>query len=66
MNKNDQYHHQAKALFSRVRNASEVWVTESFLIEVGNALSAVNRTASVQFINQCYQTDNIISLFPVF
>ncbi|MEH1924890.1 type II toxin-antitoxin system VapC family toxin [Nostoc sp.] len=59
LNKNDQYHHQAKALFPRVRNAFEVCVTEAVLIEVGNALSAVHRTASVQFINQCYQTDNI-------
>lgn len=42
-----------------MKNAVEVWVTEAVLIEVGNALSAVNRTASVQFINQCYQTDNI-------
>jgi predicted nucleic acid-binding protein len=59
LNKNDQYHTQAKALLIRVKNAVEVWVTEAVLIEVGNALSAVNRTASVQFINQCYQTDNI-------
>ncbi|MBE9248869.1 type II toxin-antitoxin system VapC family toxin [Dolichospermum sp. LEGE 00240] len=59
LNKNDQYHTQAKALLPRVKNAVEVWVTEAVLIEVGNALSAVNRTASVQFINQCYQTDNI-------
>ena len=59
LNKNDQYHTQAKALLTRVKSAVEVWVTEAVLIEVGNALSAVNRTASVQFINQCYQTDNI-------
>ena len=59
LNKNYQYHTQAKALLPRVKNAVEVWVTEAILIEVGNALSAVNRTASVQFINQCYQTENI-------
>ncbi|MFM7364526.1 MAG: type II toxin-antitoxin system VapC family toxin [Cuspidothrix sp.] len=59
VNKNDQYHTQAKALLARVKNAIEVWVTEAILIEVGNALSAVNRTASVQFINKCYQIDNI-------
>ena len=59
LNKNYQYHTQAKALLPRVKNAVEVWITEAVLIEVGNALSAVNRTASVQFINQCYQTDNI-------
>jgi len=59
LNKNDQYHTQAKALLPMVKNAVEVWITEAILIEVGNALSAVNRTASVQFINQCYQTENI-------
>ena len=32
LNKKDQYYHQAKALFPRVRNAFEVWVTESVLI----------------------------------
>ncbi len=47
LNKNYQYHTQAKALLPRVKNAVEVWVTEAVLIEVGNALSAVNHTASV-------------------
>lgn len=55
----DQYHAQAQAFFPRVRNASEVWVTEAVLIEVGNALSAVNLTAAVQFIDQCYSTANL-------
>lgn len=59
LNKNDQYHNQAKILLPRVRNALEVWVTEAVLIEVANALSAINRPAAVFFINQCYQTDNI-------
>ena len=34
-------------------------MTEAVLIEVGNALSAINRTAAVQFIQQCYQTANL-------
>jgi predicted nucleic acid-binding protein len=34
-------------------------VTEAILIEVGNALSSVNRLAAVQFIEQCYQIPNI-------
>ncbi|QSJ16480.1 type II toxin-antitoxin system VapC family toxin [Nostoc sp. UHCC 0702] len=59
LNKNDQYHTQAQALLSRVRNATEVWLTEAILIEVGNALSAINRRGAVQFIEQCYKTDNI-------
>lgn len=59
LNKNDQYHNQAKILLPRIKNAIEVWVTEAVLMEVANALSAVNRQAAVLFINQCYQTDNI-------
>ena len=59
LNRRDQYHAQAQAILPRVRNASEVWVTEAVLIEVSNALSAVNRTAAVQFIEQCYHTPNL-------
>lgn len=59
LNRRDQYHAQAKAFLPQVRAALEVWVTEAVLIEVGNALSAVNRTAAVQFIEQCYHTPNL-------
>lgn len=59
-NKRDQYHHKAIQLFPRIRKAKEVWITEAILIEVGNALSAVNRTSATQFIEQCYQIPNII------
>lgn len=59
LNRRDQYHAQAKAFLPQVRVALEVWVTEAVLIEVGNALSAVNRTAAVQFIEQCYHTPNL-------
>ncbi|HAA31514.1 MAG TPA: nucleic acid-binding protein [Cyanobacteria bacterium UBA8553] len=59
LNRRDQYHDKAKTFLPRLRNAAEVWVTEAVLIEVGNALSAVNRTAAIQFIEQCYRTDNI-------
>ncbi|MBD2002570.1 MULTISPECIES: type II toxin-antitoxin system VapC family toxin [Cyanophyceae] len=59
LNRRDQYHAQAIALLPRVRAATEVWVTEAVLTEVGNALSAVNRDAAVRFIQQCYHTVNI-------
>lgn len=52
LNRRDQYHDKAKVFLPRLRNALEVWVTEAVLIEVGNALSAVNRTAAIQFIQQ--------------
>ena len=59
LNPNDEYHPQAKQLLPRVRSASEVWLTEAILVEVGNALSRLNRNGAAQFIQQCYRTDNI-------
>ncbi len=59
LNPRDDYHNRAKTLFPRVRTAAEVWVTEAIFVEVGNALSAFNRNSAVQFIQQCYRTDNI-------
>jgi uncharacterized protein len=40
LNPHDQYYQLAKRLIPLVRNASEVWITEAILLEVGNALSA--------------------------
>ncbi|WP_008309586.1 type II toxin-antitoxin system VapC family toxin [Leptolyngbya sp. PCC 6406] len=59
LNPRDDYHQQAKQLLPRIRAASEVWLTEAILVEVGNALSALNRNGAVQFIQQCYRTENI-------
>ncbi|MGI0493070.1 type II toxin-antitoxin system VapC family toxin [Alkalinema pantanalense CENA528] len=59
LNPRDDYHNRAKQLFPRIRAASEVWITEAIFAEVGNALSAFNRNGAVQFIQQCYRTDNI-------
>ena len=59
LNKRDQYHPQAGAFLPRVRDAAAVWVTEAVLVEVGNALGAINRLGTVQFIQQCYSTANL-------
>jgi uncharacterized protein len=59
LNPRDDYHEPARQLFPRVRAASEVWITEAIFAEVGNALSAINRNGAVQFIQQCYRTENI-------
>ncbi|WNZ46406.1 PIN domain-containing protein [Leptolyngbya boryana CZ1] len=59
LNPRDDYHNQAKQLFPRIRAASEIWITEAIFAEVGNALSAFNRNGAIQFIQQCYRTDNI-------
>lgn len=50
---------RAVELFPRVRTVAKVWVTEAVLVEIGNALSALDRRAAVQFIELCYRTDNI-------
>lgn len=59
LNPRDNYHEQAKKLFPRIRTASEVWITEAIFMEVGNALSYLNRSGAIQFIQQCYRTENI-------
>jgi predicted nucleic acid-binding protein len=59
LNKRDQHHLPAVKLLTRVRNADEIWLTEAIFMEVGNALSGLNRQNAVNFIRQCYQTANI-------
>jgi predicted nucleic-acid-binding protein len=65
LNSYDEYHQQANQLFPRVRSAAEVWLAEAILIEVGNALSRLNRNGAVQFIQQSYRTDNIRLFRPL-
>ena len=59
LNSRDPYHQVALAFLPRIRKAKEVWVTEAILVEVGNALGAINRTIAAQFITECYQTSNM-------
>jgi len=59
LNQKDEFHLRAKATLPRLKEASEVWVTEAVLIEVGNGLSTLNRAGAAQFIKQCYQTKNM-------
>ena len=59
LNRRDQYHDRAAAFLPRVRSAAEVWVTEAVLVEVGNALSDLDRMAAVRFVEQCYHSSNM-------
>ena len=43
---------------NRVRIASEIWVTEAVLVEIGNALASINRKGATEFIESCYKTAN--------
>ncbi len=60
LNSNDQYHSQTIALLPYLKKAQKVWLTQAILMEVGNALSAINRQKAVNFIRQCYQTENMV------
>lgn len=59
LNRRDQYHGTVQALLPRVRQAHEVWTTEAILIEIGNALGALDRRIAADFILQCYRTANM-------
>ena len=59
LNRRDQYHGQAVAFAPRLRTAAEVWITEAVLVEIGNALSAIDRVGAARFIGSCYTTPNI-------
>ena len=58
LNRAGQHHATAIALNPRVKAASEVWVTEAVLLEVGAAMSSVNRTLAVRFLRSLYHTAN--------
>jgi predicted nucleic acid-binding protein len=49
LNKRDAYHKRALSFLPRVREASEVWITEAVLLEVGNALGGINRQFAAEF-----------------
>jgi uncharacterized protein len=67
LNRNDQYHAKAKDLFPSVKAASMVLITEAVLLEIGNALSAVeHRQSAASFINGCYAgKDRNLCVVPV-
>jgi len=66
LNRRDQYHARARAFVPRARAASEIWVTEAVLVEVGNAFSATTRNIAVEFIHLCYQsvTTRVVNVDP--
>jgi len=69
INRRDQYHERAKAMFPRVRDARSVVLTEAILVEVGNALSRFDRAAAAEFLDSCLQDGerraNNLTVIPV-
>jgi predicted nucleic acid-binding protein len=59
LNRSDQYHHQARKLVPRVLAATEVWITEGVLVEIGNGLSSFDRAGAARFIERTYRTPNM-------
>ena len=59
LNPRDVFHKKAMDLFPKLRSAIEVWTTEAILTELGNAMSCVNRSVAIAFINSCYVTNNL-------
>ena len=59
LNPRDAFHKKAMDLFPKLRSAIEVWTTEAILTELVNAMTCVNRSAAIAFINNCYVTNNV-------
>ena len=55
----DALHEAARGWAQEVEAAAELWTTEAVLVEVGNALSAINRAGAVAFMDQAYQAANV-------
>ena len=58
LNQRDHLHRRALAAMPLVRSARTVWITEAVLVEVANALSALDREGAARFIDQSYGTEN--------
>jgi uncharacterized protein len=56
--KHDQYHQKATTLSYLLRPPQIIWTTEAVLVEIGNALSAIDRVAASSFIKFCYNSPN--------
>jgi len=58
INRRDQHHALVRSFVSRMEVA-EVWITEAILMEIANALSAIDRQGAADFIRGCYNTPNM-------
>lgn len=56
-NEADQLHHHARAWAPFLDSAIELW--KAVLIEIGNALSTLNRAGALDFIEQVYRSPNV-------
>jgi uncharacterized protein len=59
LNRHDTFHAEAKRLYSNLPTASEIWITEAILVEIGNAVSKYNRSGAAKFIHSCYRSQKV-------
>jgi uncharacterized protein len=59
LNRRDSLHDAATRIWPRVRTARETVITDAVIIEVCNALAAINREAAVAFVHGCYADPGI-------
>jgi predicted nucleic acid-binding protein len=60
LNRRDRFHAAARKQIERVETASLIITTQAVLIEIGNALSALNRSGAEAFIRDCYATPQTV------
>ncbi|MCX6359869.1 MAG: PIN domain-containing protein [Armatimonadetes bacterium] len=59
LSRRDDYHDAALRWRAVARPNTRYFVTDAVLVEVGNALSAVNRAAAASFIDSCFVAPDI-------
>src|SRR5688572_7079316 len=59
INPRDQYLKAAKNLYTAFKVAMSIWVTDVVLIEIANALSAIDRNGAIAFLDECNYATNI-------
>ncbi len=58
VDRRDQFHQKAQKFELLIQQADEIWITETILSEIGDALSAIDRLGAAQFIDFCYNSEN--------
>ena len=59
INRRDPHHALVLSFLEQMESAAEVWITEAVMLEVANALCAIDLQGVVDFIRGCYHTPNM-------
>jgi predicted nucleic acid-binding protein len=58
LNPRDQHHRVASGLYPKLRGV-EFWITECVMLEVLDAMSALDRPSAIQFARRCYSGEDV-------